>query len=770
MTWAVGAVTVLGGVLLPATAASAAEDVITVTSLGLSGPGTLRGALEAANASTNPDGVRIVFDAALAGTGELSLTGGSANSMLTTDMTPPGSTWDTLGARFLIDSEVPVSIDFTNLDGITDIDGSFAAGIYVASDDVSLSNLANLRAAESGIVISGTGTTVTNVELKDNETNWQEVGVLLLDGAADTTLTDLVIQSPLYGGIIVEHDATVTNTVIDGLASRGVETYAHVFIDNDSTVTGFTVRNSVLGNPAETSPTHGVWLDQNATVTGLTVADSTIQSPGKNGLFFDGAGQTLTDTSITGTTFGGNEGKNISRTIGNNTADWNGLVFSGNDVSYAGSVVFGGTLTDATFADNSFTNISDGVFAALQLGDTTTNVDVTGNTFDVIWAVDTIRVQGAGATDVVIADNTIENLTADISRSAIRIDAPGTGNIVQNNTLIQDLTDETLPATVDNHWAIYNSANAASADAPVGWSIIGNSIDGFGGRDRSQAPIVHNAIGTLPVIGNTFGANTRGGTDPVIEESGFWFLWNVGDSVSNNTVQTFRPETVRYDGATATFTAVQPANLIGNNTAAAPVTLHVYWTAADNAEEYLGEITGVAPGASVSIPTTHTTGFLRVQTVDANGFTSQYSSIDEDTAVVPAAPAVTGTTPTGATGTGTSGATITVRNTKGDVVATAVVGENGAWSLTSGLTCNTQYFVDQTVDGVESATIPFTTAACPTTPGTGGGTTGGAGGKGSTGGSLANTGGADLTGVALGAMAVLLLGGSMLVRARRRRA
>ncbi len=783
LTLAVGATTLLGGVLLPAAAASAAEDVITVTSLGLGGNAgaaceatagagdcTLRGALEIANASTNPDGVRIVFDAALAGTGELSLTGGSANSMTATDMTGTGSENATLGARFVVDSAVPVSIDFTNLDGITDVDGSFAAGIYVASDDVTLSNLANMRAAESGIVVGGTGTVLTNIGLKDNASNTQEVGVLLLDGAASTTLTGLTIQSPYWGSVVVDNNATVTGTVIDGLSSRGVEGWGHVMFEDNSTVTGFTVRNSVLGDPAETSPSQGIYINAGVTLTGLTVSDSTIQSPNQNGVYFLGGGQTLTDTTFTGNTFGGNDGANISRTIGDNTADWNGLVFSGNDVSFAGSVVFRGTLTDAVFENNSFTDISDGAWAALQLGHVADGVAVRGNTFDVIWALDTIRVEGTSATDVVIENNTIQNLNASVSRSGVRIDAPGTGNVVRGNTLVQDLTDATLRPDADNHWAIYNSANAADADSPVGWSVVGNTIDGFGGRDRSTAPIVHNGIGKLPVVGNTFGVNTRGGVDPVIEESGYWFLWNVGDSVSNNTVQTFRPESVRYDGAAATFTAVQPANLIGNNTAAAPVTLHVYWTAADNAEEYLGAIADVTPGEVVSIPTAHTSGFLRVQTVDADGFTSQYSSIDEDITVGPVAPVVGAITSTTVSGSGIVGATVTVRDASGAVVGTATVAPDGTWSLGSGLVCNTRYTATQTVNGLEGDSTSFSTAACPTAPGTGG-TGGNNGGTGSTaGGSLANTGGSDLTGLAVGALAVLTLGGAMLLLARRRRA
>ncbi|MFK4761677.1 Ig-like domain-containing protein [Microbacterium sp. ZW T5_45] len=786
----VGATTLLAGVLLPVTAASAAEDVITVTNLNLSGAGSFRAALETANASTNADGVRVVFDAALAGTGELSLTGGAVNSMQTTDFTGPASQNSTLGARFLIDSTVPVSVDFTNLDGITDIDGSFAAGIYVKSDNVSLSNLANLRAAESGIAIGGENVTVTNVELKDTESWTQEVGVLLLEGATDTTLTDVSVFSPYWGSIVVDNGATVADTTITGLESRGVENWGHVIFEDGSTITNFSVADSIIGNPAETSPTQGFYFNPDVTITGLSVTDSTIQSPNQNGVFFLGGGQTLTNTTFTGNTFGGNADAYISRTIGGNTADWTGLTFSDNTVSYAGSVVFNGTLTDAVFAGNTFSNVRDGAWAALQLGDVTKNVDVTGNTFDNVWALDGIRVQGSSADDVVIADNTLENVYADVSRSAIRIDAAGAGNFVRNNTLTQDLTDDTLPANVTNHWAIYNSASAANAESEIGWSILNNAIDGFGTFPLSEAPIVNNATGKLLVTGNTLGVNTKGSADVETEEGGYWLFWNVWNSASNNTVQTFRAEEVRYDGANATFTAAQPAPLIGNNAAVGPVTLHVYWTAADNAEEYLGEITGVTAGQRVSIPTSHTDGFVRVQTVDAGGYTSQYSSIDEDTAFVPAAPVVTEVDENAVIGTGVVGGVVTVRDEDDNVIGTSEVGEDGTWTVT-GLECGTTYTVTQTLGEVDSEPVEFTTAACATDAdadadgGTAGsnasasanGTSsasatsaanGSANGSGT--GSLATTGGENLTGLAVGSIAVLLLGAAFAFFTRRRRA
>ncbi|GAB3599102.1 Ig-like domain-containing protein [Microbacterium tumbae] len=803
---------VAGSLIIGAPAAQAAVDTITVTSLGLggnlvagdceasSGAGdcTLRGALEIANASTNPDGVEIVFDPALSGAGELSVTGGGGSSMSTERVgNGTGNLAGAIGpngARFVVDSVVPVSIDFTNLDGIADVDGSGAATILVASDDVRLSNLANIVAAEAAIAISGSNVSIADVQAKDAETSNMEVGIALLDGAADIALTDVVVYSPYYTSFGVEAGATVSNVSITGAESRGVQAWAHVDIEDGATVDGFVVSNSVFGAAEEISPTHGYWMNPGVTATGLEFVDSEFHSPRQNLFFFEGGAQTLTGTAITGNDISGTgdgvrgfDAGNISRVIGDNTARWDDLVFARNTIDEAQAVKFGGSVSNATFADNTFTNINDGSFAALHLGNELDGIVVSGNSFDDIWAVDTIRVEGTSATDVVIEDNTLENLTASVSRSAIRIDVAGSGNIVRDNTLTQDIADSSLPADIDNHWAIYNSANASDVTTPVGWSIVRNAIDGFGGKDRSQAPVVHNARGILDVVGNTFGPSTRGGVTTDVEHSAYWFLWNVGDSVSNDTVQTFRVGEPSFDGENATFTAVQPDPLIGNNPATGPVTLHVYWTAADNAEEYLGAIEDVDADDVVTIPTTHTDGFLRLQTVDANGFVSQYSSLDpEAPSVVPAAPLVVSVTEDAVEGTGTAGATVEIRTADGDVTATAEVDENGAWTVPADLlVCGTVYTAVQIVDGVEGDATEFATVACDTdaeasadADADGGSSAaddtdadadGGAADADGTGdGELATTGGGAPIGLALLAMLTVAAGAGLVVLRRRR--
>ncbi|MCA0379512.1 MAG: LPXTG cell wall anchor domain-containing protein [Actinobacteria bacterium] len=765
-------------------AANAVADSFVVSNLNLTGAGSLQQAIIDANASVNPDGVEITFDPALAGTGQIQLTpgAGNVNVMNTTTLNHGEQTQG--GAWFEVSSTVPVSIDFTNLDGIEAGDQPYA-GIYVNSDGVTLSNLSNLRVGEAGIAVAGTGTTIENVELKDSNTNYQETGVLLMDGATETYIDDVTVHSAYWGSIVVDTDATVTGTEITNLVSRGVENWGHFVFEDNSVVSDFWVDGATLGALDEVSPTHGFFINPNVETTELGFVNSLFQSPGREGFHFFGGGQTLTDTVIGASQFKGTEAKKLGRVIGDNSADFDGLLIDDSEVDFAGGAVIGGTLSDANITNNSFTNIFDGGAAALQLRDAT-DVTVAGNVFDLNWTLDHIRVEGTAANNVAIVNNQLHNLNASVSRSAVRIQAPGADNVVDGNTMTQNNSAAGARADSFNHWAVYNSANAASRDAYVGWSITDNAIDGFGwnylanAEGGSQAPIVHAGVGKLPVTGNTFGEHTRGSVAADVEHHAYWFFWNAGDANSNNGVQTFRAEDVAFDSAaeTVSFTAVQPANQPANTTATTPVTLHVYWTASNHAEVYLGAISDVAPGDTVSIGApghADGSGFVRLQTVDANGNTSQYSSIDPDApSAVPAAPVVKTVRDTGVSGTGTPGGTFAIYDENGEVVDSGEIDGEGNWVANSGkLVCNTEYTVTQTVGGVESNPTEFKTLACNSGNANANGGTANANGSGTAAGNgtqLPNTGGDNITSIALGGAALLLLVGGALLVARRRSA
>ena len=734
---AAGFATVFAGVVLPVTAAQAAEDVITVTNLtNCQDPGSFGAALAAANASTNADGVKIVFDAALAGTGPI-MHPGAVCKMWDQPIGAGNELAGALGARYLIDADVPVDIDFTNLDGIdTTTDADFA-GIYVHSDNVTLSNLDKLKAGAAGLAIDGTNVSVDNMTFDDTEGPLAEVGVALLNGASDVSITNSTFASQWWSSILIDgsqaNPTTVTNITIDNITSRGVESsYGHIDIEDGAVVNGLTVTNSDFGAADESSTSPTFYINPAVTTTSLTFSDNTVTQgtgPERSVVMFEGGyGNTssFTDTVFDGNTFTGvSRTQPLSRIIGANSGTWTGLDYTNNTATFTRGILMNGTITDALFDGNTFTETREPSGAALSLGLSGTavnnNVTVSNNFFDTVWAVDAVRVQGSDAQDVAITDNRFHDFYADVSRSAVAIVAPGAGNTVSDNEFIQHLDrgdNVDLPANMANHWAVYlwAEAGAASADANVGWSVVNNSVDGFGGNPAisSQAPITDNAVGKATITGNTFGPNTRGSFDPETENLGYWFVWNDRAGV-NNRVQTFRAESVIYNGTTASFTAAQPAPEAGNNAAVAPVTLHVYWTADNHAEEYLGTIDNVTPGQKVTIGTAHTSGYLRVQTVDANGYTSQYSSIDKNIVVAPAAPAVTETTETTAEGTGTPAATVEVRDADGTVVGTATVAADGSWTVDD-LECGMDYTAVQIVDGVDSAETPFSTADCVVAP------------------------------------------------------
>lgn len=273
-----------GPVAFAATPPGAGADDITVNSLGTDGdaaPGmpceatagagdcTLRAALEIANASANTDGTNITFDPALAGTGKIELTGPVADSMYQTQVGNPAgnlaATIGTLGARFLVDSDYAVSIDFTNLDGIDGQDYAGAAGFYVVSDNVTLTNLADFRAAEAGIAVSGSDATISNIVMTDNLTDWMENGVVFLDGASGITVDSVTAESMFYYSFAVDTAATVTDIEILNSSSRGVHAWGHIGIEDNAIVNGFVVDstklgdNTAVGGTDEASPVHGFY-------------------------------------------------------------------------------------------------------------------------------------------------------------------------------------------------------------------------------------------------------------------------------------------------------------------------------------------------------------------------------------------------------------------------------------------------------------------------------------------------------------------------------
>ena len=599
--------------LFAAPVAQAAPSTFTVDSLSNAGDAnagdgacatadgtcTLTAALEEANAATDTTPISIDFSV----TGSIEFAG-TAEAML------PGVNIGTQyaeignGAQLVIDSAAPVSIDFTGIDDVTQTDDTNYAMFYIASDDVSLTALGNVRAGAAGAAIAGSNVTLDAVNFSDNDAAIQEVGVAFLDGADNVNVQNAALESAWWSNFMVDWDATVSNISVDNVTSRGVEGYGHISFENDAVVNGFSITDSTFGNESEMSPKPLFYLNAPGnTITGLTLVDSSFVSPGQDAFSFEGGTYTLTDTLVQGSTFTG-----IGQFIegGISSVDFEGLTVTGNTFTDTAQILDNNAATfrDFTFADNTVTRNTGYV---LNLGNSTaTGVSITGNTI-------TDVVSGGGHTVVWLSNGD-----------------PDAGNVIDGNRFAQTGDAQT------NLWAIWNQAVGIDDGANTGWTITNNHIDGY--QPGVYSPIANGGVGQTVVTGNTFGPNSNGTTDTDSE-------WDVGYFVTNNDqandrIQTWRPTEVVTDGTEAEI-AVAPVNpaLTNNTDPTSPVTLHVYWTAGDTAEEYIGSVSDVSAATTITVPTTHTDGFFRVQTVDANGNSSQYSGLSDEATEAP----VTGT-------------------------------------------------------------------------------------------------------------------------------
>jgi len=336
-------------------------------------------------------------------------------------------------------------------------------------------------------------------------------------------------------------------------------------------------------------------------------------------------GSTLDGATVTGSTFGG--------------------------ASQAVEIAPDASLDNTTFSDNTFAPTGD--YMVFQAQGDTTNLKVDGNTFtntSYVWqdwaGTSHVGLQftdnqfvgqlghaflmdEANYKNTLISGNSFTklrggvNATIDIVRNVnAQPDEDNVGNVIDGNTFDQTGADD---ASKDR-WAIWFDNNAALGQS-TGWAFPRNDITGYLGA--TEAPITVSGAGTTEIWGNTYGAGTRPSTDAADAESaGHSFLWNNG---ANNRIQTWRPAAVSFHNGKITFTAapVDPASPANNQPAAGPVTLYVYWTDDDRAEEYLGKITDVAAAGKFTVDSDHTGGHLRLQTEDSAGNFSMYSGESE---------------------------------------------------------------------------------------------------------------------------------------------
>lgn len=573
---AVAAALVAGSAtVLSATAAHAATTEIVVDSLDLA---DLQAAVAQANDPTFNPGNDILIKFADNLSGEIDLTG---PRMIDTSIQGGGPGLDFLdigGSWLHVDADRPVTIDFGGDVSLMQGNDLEYGGIAISSDNVTISNFTNIRTGGGAIVIAGKNATIRNGTIEDDATSFSETGVGLTDGAAGTVIDNVDVSGQAGFGVYVDNCSTVTNTTIKNSSFAKTELYGDIFLDEfgcstaDRTVVdGLTVTDTTFSST-------GIWGNINAEalyeLSNVTIDRAT----------FNGAGEQPLAMGVNGIT------NNV--TVKNSTFNGTGWVWT----DYAGSTHTNLTLTKNTF-ENTVQHVLDFVDATYE------GTRVTENTFK--------NSVGAALTDVYLGPNSLEH----------------SDNLIEHNTFLQESGAE------HHRWAIWaNLQGAAGTDS--GWQFNYNDIDGYGvggvgsNPDATEAPISVGSANPrkFRVIGNTFGQATQGTTVAAESEAGYaWFLANWG--AANARIQTWRPADAAFAGGKVSFDVapVTPGEG-GNSQPTAPVTLHVYWTADDNAEEYLGKIENVTAPGRVSIATTHTDGFIRVQTEGgASGYVSQYS-------------------------------------------------------------------------------------------------------------------------------------------------
>ncbi len=624
---------------------------------------TLYAAIQEANAlpASPGDDIKIVFDDAL-GAATIETPNGSRR-MTNADASADASTNAYFGNGFYyeIDAARPVDIDFGGDIAVESPDDANYGAFLVRSSGVTLQNFKNLRPGAAGIVVGADArnTVIRNGACEDESTIIAETCIGLVSEAADVTIEDVKSRSMWHSSVYFDVDQPGDDPIKNVLI-KGLDSGGNSINDIHFRGTG------------------------GANVENVTIDDSDFDSPGAEAIRF-GDSTVAKDVTIKNSRFVAADSYAIY-TYGN--VDTTNL-----------------KIEDSTFTGTSWAFVD-------TAGATHDGLTISGNRFE-----DTLQhvLDFVNATyeNALVEDNDFVDARGN-GLTTVWIGRAGTNNVVRGNRFTQ------AEGGSQNRWAIYNEADAPTASDSTGWTIDGNDVDGYRGND--YGPIANLGRGKTVTQRNTFGQRTSGTVTPLQSEAQFrWFVVNRFD-VTNGRIQTWRPTSASADGTNVTITAapVTPT-LGGNGTPTTPVDIDVFWTADDNAEEYVGRITGAVAGTAYQLPTTHTTGQFRIQTLDAAGRSSQYSApvqVGSDT-TPPLAPEISGITPAGALeGLGEPAARVKVYDQHGALVAETTVNPDGSWSVPGPLPCGRTLKATQTdaAGNVSPLSGEATTPACPAAP------------------------------------------------------
>ena len=409
---------IAGGLVL-APNADAAGTTYNVTNLLDNGAGSLRDAVDAANA--NPGADIIVFDAGATGT--ITLTTGQIDITDDLTITGLGAATSTVSGNnaskifYIYNNNASLTV---SISGLTLTDGNATdqwGGGAVANwgNDLTLSSVVvtgNESAGRGGGVFSGfpysgngrtAPVTIIDSEISNN-TSASDGGGLALYKLGDVTITNTTISANTAsndgGGIYILDTGVVTmsGTVVSGNESTGGT--GGVWSKSNLSITTSTFENNVSGGGCGGGLYVGV--DQgDITITDSTFAGNVGSSYG-GGIDFDGNDNTIliANTTVTGNSAPAGGGLHIDRgndvtlaqvTIVGNNATSTGALYSGGGIHFAenmGSLTMSGTIVSGNTAvagpaDIGLGNQSSFVGAMTAnnslLGDVDSRIDVTGS-------------------------------------------------------------------------------------------------------------------------------------------------------------------------------------------------------------------------------------------------------------------------------------------------------------------------------------------------------------------------------------------------------
>ena len=315
-----------------------AAATFTVTSLGDSGAGTLRDAIDSANSAAGDDIIN--FQTGLTGTITLA-------------------------------SDLPKLYEAVAIEGpgatVVTVDG----GGTSSGGGNSIFNFYQIASGTNSV----SGLTLTHGTADNDDGSGGAITVI--DGSSDVNLTDLVITENYAendgGGVELENAAgnvTITNTVIsnNNADSGGGGLYADSGGEGTLTVT---INNSTISGNTAGSSGGGLYAnDIDLVINDSTISGNDSYSSG-GGLYLDDTTATVTNSTISGNTAAGGGGgvalynsSNYSFTMRNSTVSGNSTLYYGGGFYINDSSEGPVTIENSTISDNTATKNAGAIYGA----------------------------------------------------------------------------------------------------------------------------------------------------------------------------------------------------------------------------------------------------------------------------------------------------------------------------------------------------------------------------------------------------------------------